>query len=186
MNYKTVEEKLLADYAELEAKCEALEEQLAKKPNPEDDAAVYRIDHPVELVTVSVETYWYDSDENGVAKMTAEELREACETREGLVRVAEIRGRYGCGKTAYISRRVWPYQITALGKTFAIDFDGYDGNVSMSETQIKDPAILGTSGWFPSYCEAELYELALVELKSALIKRAEKLEAKAAKEEDAS
>ena len=185
MNYKTAEEKLLADYAELEAKCEALEEQLAKKPNPEDDASVYRIDRPVELVTASVETYWYDSDEHGVAKMTAEELREACETRAELVRVAEMSGRYGW-RTAYVQKRVWPYQITALGKTFAIDFDGYDGKVSMSETQIKDPANLGTSGWFPSYCEADLYDLALEELKSALIERAEKLEAKAAKEEDAS
>lgn len=182
MNYKTAEEKLLADYEALEAKCEALEEQLGSKRSPEEDAAAYRIDRPVELVSANVETYWYDSDETGVSKMTSEELREACATRDGLVRIAELRGRYGCGKTAYISRRIWPYQIKALGVTFAVDFTDYDNKVTMSEATIYDPTDLDTDHWFPVECKADLYELALEELKTALLKRAEKLEAEAAKE----
>lgn len=182
MNYKTAEEKLLADYAELEAKCEALEEQLEKKPNPEDDAEVYLIDRPVELVTASVDTYWYDSDERGVVKMTAEELRDACATRGGLARIAELRGRYGYGKTAYIRRRIWPYQIKALGVTFAVDFTDCDNGVTMTEALVFDPADLDTDHWFPVECEADLYELALAKLKDALLKRADKLEAEAAKE----
>lgn len=177
MKFKTAEEKLLADYEALEAENEQLKADLEKHEisDPETDQAAYRIDRPVELVRTNVDTYWYSSDSNGVAKMTAGELREACATRDGLVRIAEMNGRYG-GKTAGVDKRVWPYQVQALGALFAVDFSKYSDDVNMSEVLIYDPAELDTSHWFPVECESGLYELALEELKEALLKRADKLE----------
>ena len=169
MEFRTAEEKLLADYTELERENEGLRDRIADLENPERDPAVYRIDHPIELACAYVGFYWTRRDDTG--KLTADQLREMCSTREGLIELANMHS--GRNENIRIIKRVFPYRISMLGLEFALDVAGID---DLYVVKVCDVSDLNPDHWYPIECSDALYEVALEKLKKNVLERAISME----------
>ena len=184
MKFKTAEEFVMNALDEAIEENESLKARIAElESDPqnidEDNPRVYRIDEPIELCTLSMKSYWhYGYSDSGIKDMTATEIREAIETREGLVGIANKN--IGSEKILYVIRSVKPCQIKALGHTVALDVHTRwnKDSIDAYTYPVCDPEKLNASDWFPIECADDLYEFGLTELKAELEEYAAKLEEK--------
>lgn len=184
MSFKTLDEFVLAQLNAAREENEALKMRIAElESDPqnidEDNPRVYRIDEPIELCTLSMKPNWYyGASDSSIKNMTAAEIRETIETREGLVGIANKE--IGSEQILHVRRSVMPCQIKALGHTVALDVlsNWNNDGISAYTYPVCDPEKLSTSGWFPIECADDLYEFGLTKLKAELERYAAKLEEK--------
>lgn len=184
MKFKTAEEFVMNALDEAIKENESLKIRIAELESEpqnidEDNPRVYRIDEPIELCTLSMKSNWcYGASDSSIKDMTAAEIRETIETREGLVGIANKE--IGSEQILYVRRAVLPYQIKSLGYTVALDVHSRwnKKGIDAYTYPVCDPEKLNTSGWFPIESADGLYELGLTKLKAELERYAEKLEEK--------
>lgn len=165
-----------------------LEKSAAKRTNKPDgsvephEVQIFRINEPIETAYLTVnDSYHFGSKENGI-DMTAQEIREAAQSEEGLRVVAQKRVGWSFEKVMSVEIRLWPCQLRTGNQTFAIDL--YNNGEDMFETRVcKDDEKAAAGRHFPSYRAGELEALGLEKLKKNLLEYADKLDAEASKSE---
>ena len=177
MEAKTCEEYVLGELAAALIENERLKQQIAETKETEPFAEVVRINEPVETCFLSVAGRYDFQGDNGLG-MTAAEIRQACETREGLERIAKKELGSGWSKkpALHITKDIFPYQIKTCSAVFGIDV--YNDGKSISEARIMgDSEEMGDCACFPIGRLGEMREYGLETLKTNLLAYAEDLEA---------
>lgn len=192
MEIKTCEQYVLAELEASQAENEALRNRIAELEQEAAERAqrpgggvephevqVFRINEPIETAYLTVkDSYHFGDDKNGLG-MTAQEVRDAAQSEDGLRAVAQKRVGWGADKAMSVDIRLWPCQLRTGSQTFAIDL--YNNGEDMFETRIcKDEEKAVAGRYFPSYRANELEALGLERLKKNLLEYADKLDAKAA------
>lgn len=192
-NIDTAEKFLLQSYYDLDKENDKLKDQLldmerqldeakaAPESVPQEEGAkVWRIDTPYEFLHATVNASSYDlSHKERPLVMTAEEIRKAVSTDEGLEELCEKRVGWNSRKIVEITTKMAQFQIKALGKMWAADLYGYsDGDVNISLHLIDfEGKPINLSHDYPMSRYEEVKAAALAAAKEKLLKFADELEA---------
>ena len=192
MEIKTAEQKLLADFFDLESENEALRQRISEleaaghKGDESEDGepaprqvSMWKLDEPIETAYLSLASQYDYKGENGL-NMTADEIEEAIREDAGLARMAErMVGSYSRRKLMEVEVRSFPYKLRVGGYTYALDT--YDSGRNIFETRVEKSDSQFQSGrYFPVEMLPDLEEFGLRELREMLTKYASELREKEA------
>ena len=176
MEAKTCEEYVLGELAAAIVENERLKQQIAELKEAEPIAEAVRINEPIETCYLRVAYKHEFKGDNGLG-MTAAEIREACETREGLKRIAKREVGSGWSKrpVLQITKDVYPYRFKTCSAVFGIDV--YNDGASISEARIMpDSEEMDDGAHFPIERLDEMREFGLNLLMDNLLAYANELE----------
>lgn len=179
METKTCEEYVLAELRAALATCEALRREVEAlrnaEPTEEPTGELVQINKPIEACCLQLASSWRLGGEDGL-NMTAEEIRAACATRQGLELIAEKKiGAYRDEPLMQISKDVFPYRFESCGSVFGIEVT-CNGRSIWDARIMPDSHAMCRDEHFPIERMDEMREHGLAELKALLLAYAEKLE----------
>ena len=183
----TAEQFLLAEYEKLQKENDNLRDELdalksvpdglGRNENPiEHNVSIYKLDEPIELVYLGVESCYTMRNSDQPLKLTADEIRE--HIGNGTLReIADMRCGYSASPLMCIDILTFPYTLQFGGCRFGLDVNRWSGkspNVSVCEC--LEDSELRANAYFPAEREQELFEYGLERMKEQLEKHLEWLE----------